>query len=81
MITLLHLRIIIGVILAISYAFVKNNYVVIMMRSFNTIITYYFVIILTPDIIQLFGHCIATWYAMTWSLVKLTEIETSCGRG
>ena len=52
-----------------------------MMRSFYTIITYYFVIILTPDIIQLFGHCIATWYAMTWSLVELTEIETSCGRG
>ena len=26
-------------------------------------------------IIQLFGHCIATWYAMSWSLVKLTEVK------
>ena len=26
------------------------------------------------DIIELFGHCIATWYAMSRSLVKLTEI-------
>ena len=32
-------------------------------------------------IIQLFGHCIATRYAMSRSLVKLTEIGTSCGRG
>ena len=32
------------------------------------------------NIIQLFGHCVATWYAMSWSLVKLTEIGTSCGR-
>ena len=32
-------------------------------------------------IIQLFGHCIATWYAMSQSLVKLTEIGTSWGRG
>ena len=29
------------------------------------------------NIIQVFGHCIATWYAMSWSLVKLTEIGTS----
>ena len=27
--------------------------------------------------IQLFGHCIATRYAMSWSLVKLMEIGTS----
>ena len=26
---------------------------------------------------QLFGHSIATWYAMSRSLVKLTEIGTS----
>ena len=31
--------------------------------------------------IQLFGHCIATWYGKSQSLVKLTEIGTSCGRG
>ena len=30
-------------------------------------------------IIQLFGHCIATWYAMSQSLVKLMEIGTSWG--
>ena len=29
---------------------------------------------------QLFGHCIASWYAMSLSLVKLTEIGTSWGR-
>ena len=28
-------------------------------------------------IIELFGHCIATWYEMSRSLVKLTEAETS----
>ena len=28
--------------------------------------------------IYLIGHCIATWYAMSRSLVKLTEIGTSC---
>ena len=27
------------------------------------------------------GHCIATWYAMARSLVKLTEIGTSWGVG
>ena len=32
-------------------------------------------------IIQLFGHCTAEWYAMSQSLVKVTEIETSWGRG
>ena len=32
-------------------------------------------------IIQLFGHCIAMWYAMSESLVNLTEIGTSCRRG
>ena len=25
-------------------------------------------------VIKLFGHCIATWYAMSQSLVKLTKI-------
>ena len=30
---------------------------------------------------QLFGHCIATWYAMSQSQLKLTEIGTSYGRG
>ena len=35
----------------------------------------------STGIIQLFGHCIATWNAMTRSHVKLTEIGTSCGRG
>ena len=29
---------------------------------------------------KLFGHCIATWYAMSRSLVKLTEIVTSLAR-
>ena len=35
------------------------------------------------SIIQLFGHCIGTryMYAMSRSLVKLTEIGTSLGRG
>ena len=32
-------------------------------------------------IIQLFGHCMATWYAMSLSLVKLTEIGFSYGCG
>ena len=32
-------------------------------------------------IIEIFGHCIATWYAMAPSLVKLTEIGSTCGRG
>ena len=27
-------------------------------------------------IIKLFGHCIATWYALSQSLVKLMEIGT-----
>ena len=27
--------------------------------------------------IQIFGHCIATWYAMSQSHVKLTEIGTT----
>ena len=35
----------------------------------------------STDIIQLLGHCIATWYAMSRSHLKLTEIGTSCGRG
>ena len=35
----------------------------------------------SKGITQLFGHCIATWYAMSWSHLKLTEIGTSCGRG
>ena len=33
----------------------------------------------STGIIQLFGHCIATWYAMSRSQLKLTEIGTSCG--
>ena len=36
-------------------------------------------IILTTCIIKQLGHCIATWYAMSRSLVKLTEINTSWG--
>ena len=35
----------------------------------------------STGIIQLFGHCIVTWYAMLQSYLKLTEIGTSCGRG
>ena len=31
------------------------------------------------DIIKLLGRCIATWYAMSRSLIKLTEIGTSWG--
>ena len=34
----------------------------------------------STGIIQLFVQCIATWYAMSRSHVKLTEIGTSCGR-
>ena len=36
---------------------------------------------LVPLSIRLLGHCIATWYAMTRFLVKLTELETWLGRG
>ena len=32
-------------------------------------------------IVPLKGHCIATWYAVFRYLVKLTELETSWGRG
>ena len=32
-------------------------------------------------IIQLISYCIATWYAMSRSLPKLTEIGTSWGHG
>ena len=32
-------------------------------------------------IIPLLGHCIATWYAMSRYLVKLTGLETIRGRG
>ena len=32
-------------------------------------------------IIQLLGYCITTWYPMSQSLVKLTEIGTSWGHG
>ena len=32
-------------------------------------------------IIQLFCNCMATWYAMSQSHVKLMEIKTSCGHG
>ena len=35
----------------------------------------------STGIIQLFGHFIATWYAISRSHLKLTEIGTSCGRG
>ena len=35
----------------------------------------------STGIIQLSGHCIATWYAICLSYIKLTEIGTSCGRG
>ena len=31
----------------------------------------------TGGINQLFGHCMATWYAMSRFLVKLTEIGTN----
>ena len=31
------------------------------------------------SIFQLLGHCIAAWYAMSQSLVKLTEMGTSWG--
>ena len=34
----------------------------------------------STGIIQLFGHCIATCYAMSQSHLKFTEIWTSCGR-
>ena len=33
----------------------------------------------TSLIIPLLGHCIATYYAMSRYLVKLTELETSWG--
>ena len=33
----------------------------------------------SKPIIQILGHCIDTWYAMSRSLVKLTGIETSRG--
>ena len=36
---------------------------------------------MNTSIIRLFDHCIATWYAMSWSLVKLMDLGTSCGRG
>ena len=32
-------------------------------------------------IVLLIGTCIATWYAAFRYLEKLTELETSCGRG
>ena len=32
-------------------------------------------------IIQLFGHSISMWYAMSPSLVNLTEVGTGYGRG
>ena len=32
-------------------------------------------------IIQIYGHCIATGYAISQSFVNLTEIGTSCGHG
>ena len=35
----------------------------------------------STGIIQLFGHCTATWYAMSRSHLKLMEIGNSCGRG
>ena len=39
------------------------------------------IVTIISGIIQLFGHCIVMWYAMSRSLVKLTEIGTSwvCG--
>ena len=40
-----------------------------------------FVQIVILHIIQLFGHCSVTWYAMSRSLLKLMEIGISCGRG
>ena len=33
--------------------------------------------IILRSILLLFGHCITTWYAMSWYLVKLTDLETS----
>ena len=33
------------------------------------------------NIVQLLGHCIAMWYAMSRSIVKLMEMGTSLGRG
>ena len=34
-------------------------------------------VIFVTEIIPLLGHCIATWYAMSRYLVKLTEFEIS----
>ena len=31
------------------------------------------------SIIQLFGHCIATWYAMSWSLVNANGDRNQLG--
>ena len=44
------------------------------------VIRFFGTVILTTCIIKQFGHCIVTWYAMSLSLVKLTEIGTSWGR-
>ena len=34
-----------------------------------------------PFVSSCLRHCITTWYAMVRYLVKLTELETSWGRG
>ena len=39
------------------------------------------IIVALRGIIQLFSHCIAMWYAMSRSPVKLTAIGISWGRG
>ena len=35
---------------------------------------------ITQTIVHILSHCIALWYAMSWSLVKLTEIGTMVKR-
>ena len=50
-------------------------------QAYNVEIPYVAVNLITTKtyIVQLFGHCIATWYVISRSLVNPTEIGTSWG--
>ena len=67
-----------------NFCFLHNVLQIVLPATFDTFVGIVccklasFVIV---HIVPLISHCIATWYAVFWYLVKLTELETRCGRG
>ena len=61
-----------NMIIASYFNEMKNEYIHIMLNTVHADTH--------AGIVCLFGHCIATWYAMSRYFVILTEIGTSCRR-